>query len=30
VFTRAEATGAIRHFRRFPTLRSAVADYLAS
>jgi len=30
VFKRAEAAGAIRHFRRFPTLRSAVADYLAS
>lgn len=30
VFKRAEVVGAIRHFRRFPTLRSAVADYLAS
>ena len=30
VFKRAEAVGAIQHFRRFPTLRSAVADYLAS
>jgi high affinity sulfate transporter 1 len=30
VLKRAEAAGAIRHFRRFPTLRSAVADYLAS
>lgn len=30
VFKRAEAVGAIRHFRRFPTLRSAVAEYLAS
>ena len=30
VFGRAETVGAIRHFRRFPTLRSAVADYLAS
>jgi high affinity sulfate transporter 1 len=29
VFRRAEDAGAIRHFRRFPTLRSAVADYLA-
>jgi MFS superfamily sulfate permease-like transporter len=29
VFRRAEAAGAIRHFRRFPTLRSAVADYLS-
>ena len=28
-FKRAEAVGAIRHFRRFPTLRSAVADYLS-
>ena len=28
VFRRAEAAGAIRHFRRFPTLRSALADYL--
>ena len=28
VFKRAEQVGAIRHFRRFPTLRSAVADYL--
>ncbi len=28
VFTRAEKAGAIGHFRRFPTLRSAVADYL--
>jgi len=30
VFERAEEVGAIRHFRRFPTLRSAVADHLAS
>jgi SulP family sulfate permease len=30
VFRRAEEAGAIHHFRRFPTLRSAVADYLAS
>jgi high affinity sulfate transporter 1 len=30
VFKRAEAAGAIRHFRRFPTLRSALADYLQS
>ena len=30
VFRRAEKVGAIRHFRRFPTLRSAVADYLPS
>jgi high affinity sulfate transporter 1 len=30
VFRRAEVVGAIRHFRRFPTLRSAVADHLAS
>ena len=30
VFKRAEKVGAIRHFRRFPTLRSAVADYLGS
>ena len=30
VFTRAEEAGAIRDFRRFPTLRSAVADYLSS
>lgn len=30
VFKRAEEVGAIRHFRRFPTLRSAVADYLAT
>jgi SulP family sulfate permease len=30
VFKRAEEVGAIRHFRRFPTLRSAVADYLES
>jgi high affinity sulfate transporter 1 len=29
VFKRAEKVGAIRHFRRFPTLRSAVADFLA-
>jgi high affinity sulfate transporter 1 len=29
VFKRAESAGAIRHFRRFPTLRSAVADFLA-
>ena len=28
VFRRAQAVGAIREFRRFPTLRSAVADYL--
>ena len=29
-FKRAEAVGAIRPFRRFPTLRSAVADYLGA
>lgn len=29
VFKRAEAVGAIKPFRRFPTLRSAVADFLA-
>jgi len=28
VFKRAQAVGAIREFRRFPTLRSAVSDYL--
>ncbi len=30
VFQRAEELGVIRHFRRFPTLRLAVADYLAT
>jgi hypothetical protein len=30
VFTNAEAAGAIEPFRLFPTLRSAVADFLAA